>query len=167
MGAGDVLVVSSRYEGFCNVVAEATCSGLPLISFDCSYGPSEMIIPETNGLLVANGDVAGMAAAMTRMARDKDLRDRLGKSAHITAARLSPAPPTRAASMGWQVVSGVCHGIYSSLGTLEQRQAGWSEATPETEGHLGHPDSAPEYASAFEILPCSTSQSTASFGGAT
>lgn len=91
MGAGDVLVVSSRYEGFCNVVAEATCSGLPLISFDCSYGPSEMIIPETNGLLVANGDVAGMAAAMTRMARDKDLRDRLGKSAHITAARLSPA----------------------------------------------------------------------------
>ncbi len=50
-----------------------------------------MIIPETNGLLVANGDVAGMAAAMTRMARDKDLRDRLGKSAHITAARLSPA----------------------------------------------------------------------------
>ena len=50
-----------------------------------------MIVADTNGLLVPNGDVAGMAAAMTRMARDKGLRDRLGKSAHITAARLSPA----------------------------------------------------------------------------
>ena len=90
LGAGDVAVVSSRYEGFCNVVAEATCSGLPIISFDCPYGPSEMLRHEQNGLLVPNGDVEGLAQAMARLARDPDLRARLGDAAWIMADRLDP-----------------------------------------------------------------------------
>lgn len=88
LGAGDVLVVSSRYEGFCNVVAEATCSGFPIISFDCPYGPSEMVRNEKNGLLVPNGDVDAMSAAMERLARDPELRKRLASSPEIMAERL-------------------------------------------------------------------------------
>ncbi|NHF73085.1 glycosyltransferase family 4 protein [Paracoccus xiamenensis] len=88
LGAGDVAVVSSRYEGFCNVVAEATCSGMPIISFDCPYGPSEMVRHEQNGLLVPNGDVAGLAKAMERLARDRELRNELAGAAWIMADRL-------------------------------------------------------------------------------
>lgn len=114
LGAGHVLVVSSRFEGFSNVVAEATCSGLPVVSFDCPYGPSEMIVEGRNGLLVPPEDVAALAGAMTRLAADPALRNRLGQAAHIAAARfeqgrimaqwdavLGAALQPRKAAMAW------------------------------------------------------------------
>lgn len=90
LGAGDVLVVSSRFEGFSNVVAEATCSGLPVVSFDCPFGPGEMIVQDTNGILVPPDDVMALSTAMGRVAADPALRNHLGQSAHVTAARLNP-----------------------------------------------------------------------------
>lgn len=91
LGAGDVLVVSSRYEGFSNVLAEATCSGLPAIGFDCRYSIAELIRDGENGLLVRDGDQAAMTAAMARVAADPVLRARLGQSVQIMADRLDPA----------------------------------------------------------------------------
>ncbi len=89
--AGDALVVSSRFEGFSNVLAEATCSGLPVVAFDCPYGVAEMLRHEKNGLLVPNGDVAALAQAMARLARDPALRDRMAGAGWIMADRLDPA----------------------------------------------------------------------------
>ncbi len=91
MGAGDVLVVSSRYEGFSNVLAEATCSGLPAIGFDCRYSIAEMIRDGQNGLLVPDGELGEMTAAMARLVRDPALRQRLGDAADLMADRLDPA----------------------------------------------------------------------------
>ena len=90
LGAGDAVVVSSRYEGFSNVVAEATCSGLPIISFDCAHGPGDMVIDGVNGILVPVCDVAGLAAAMDRLADDPDLRARLASEPDLVARRLAP-----------------------------------------------------------------------------
>ncbi|WBU56493.1 glycosyltransferase [Paracoccus sediminicola] len=90
LGAGDALVVSSRYEGFCNVLAEATCSGLPAIGFDCPYSIGEMIHDGVNGLLVPDGDVPAMTAAMEKFARDATLRKHLSSSPEIMASRLDP-----------------------------------------------------------------------------
>lgn len=114
LGAGHVLVVSSRFEGFSNVVAEATCSGLPVLSFDCPHGMDEMIVEERNGLLVPPGDVEALGCAMTRLADDPALRNRLGRSAHLAAARfdrgrilaqwdavLDAALQPRSAAMAW------------------------------------------------------------------
>ena len=91
LGAGDVLVVSSRYEGFSNVLAEATCSGLPAIGFDCRYSIADLIRDGQNGLLVPDGDIAAMTDAMRRVATDRGLRARLGQSAHLMASQLNPA----------------------------------------------------------------------------
>ncbi|MFV0292176.1 MAG: glycosyltransferase [Paracoccus sp. (in: a-proteobacteria)] len=90
LSAGDAVVISSRYEGFSNVLAEATCSGLPAIAFDCHYGIRDMLVDGQNGLLVADGDVAALAAAIERFALDQKLRARLGQAPHLMAGQLNP-----------------------------------------------------------------------------
>lgn len=91
LGAGDAMVISSRFEGFSNVLAEATCSGLPVVAFDCPYGVSDMLRDEENGLLVRNGDVPALTTAMARLASEPALQDRLSQAGWIMADRLDPS----------------------------------------------------------------------------
>lgn len=91
LGAGDALVLSSRYEGFSNVLAEAATSGLPAIAFDCPFGVRDIIEDGVNGLVVPNGDLQALQAAMVRLACDEGLRARLSQSPERVAARLDPA----------------------------------------------------------------------------
>lgn len=76
-----IYVLSSRVEGFPNVLIEAMANGLAVTSFDCNNGPADIIDNEVNGLLVANGQIDALALAMQRLMADDDLRDRLGSEA--------------------------------------------------------------------------------------
>ncbi|QFS82442.1 GalNAc-alpha-(1-_4)-GalNAc-alpha-(1-_3)-diNAcBac-PP-undecaprenol alpha-1,4-N-acetyl-D-galactosaminyltransferase [Roseivivax sp. THAF40] len=87
----DMLVVSSRFEGFPNVIAEAVVSGLPVVSFDCDYGPQELIRHGENGFLVPQDDIEGFARSVTDVARDPDLRAAISKAAGPTREWLAPA----------------------------------------------------------------------------
>ncbi|WP_298227796.1 glycosyltransferase [Gryllotalpicola sp.] len=64
LASAAVLVLSSRHEGQPLVVAEALAAGTPVVAYDIPYGPADMVEPGVSGELVADGDVAGLAAAI-------------------------------------------------------------------------------------------------------
>jgi len=74
--AGAFALTSVR-ESFGNVLVEALCLGVPVISTDCPHGPAEILDAGRYGLLVPVGDAAALAAAVRRLAYDGDMRERL------------------------------------------------------------------------------------------
>ena len=58
--------LSSRFEGLPMVLLEAQAFGLPIISFDCEVGPSEIITDQINGWLVPPQDTESMKEALLK-----------------------------------------------------------------------------------------------------
>lgn len=112
-------------EGFPTAIAESMCAGLPIVATRHSGIPEHVTDGET-GLLVAEGDVAGMAEAMARLLAEPGTARRMGEAARAHAlahldrrrsrarvrailglpavageeADAIPAPPRRAAAGG-------------------------------------------------------------------
>lgn len=70
--------MTSRVEGFPNVLLEAMALGLPCISFDCPSGPAELTQQGTVGLLVRLNDRLELEKAIRRFFGDDEFRCALG-----------------------------------------------------------------------------------------
>jgi glycosyltransferase involved in cell wall biosynthesis len=86
--AADAFVISSRYEAFGLVTAEAMSYGLPVVGFADCPGTNELIQHGQTGLLVAAGAdrASSLAAALERLMLDSSLRHQLGEAGRSAMA---------------------------------------------------------------------------------
>jgi len=87
----DLFVLSSRYEGFPNVLLEAMAAGCACLAFDCKTGPRDVINHEINGLLVKDGNVSAMTSAINRAVGDIELRKKMSEQASKVVEDFSEA----------------------------------------------------------------------------
>ena len=80
----DVFALTSRYEGFGNVLIESMACGVPVVATS-SPGTRDILTDGVDGLLVERHEPAAVAAALQKILADRPLRDRLATAARRKA----------------------------------------------------------------------------------
>lgn len=75
-----ILVSTSLFEPFGLVISEAMSCGLPVVAYDCPYGPASIISDGEDGFLIPNGDVAAFVDKVALLMRNFELRSEMGKT---------------------------------------------------------------------------------------
>lgn len=88
-------VLSSRYEGWGNVVLEAMSQSCPVIAFDCDYGPREIITHRLDGLLIPPGHLALLASSISELICNPALSKYLSANATVRVCKYYPSSLSR------------------------------------------------------------------------
>lgn len=72
-----IFVIPSRSEGFPNGLCEAMAAGLPCISYDFIAGPRDIITDGQNGIIIENGKIDALAAAIDHLIENPSEREKL------------------------------------------------------------------------------------------
>ena len=80
-----IFALSSRFEGFGLVLLEAMQSGLPCVTFDCPFGPSDVVADNENGYVVQDGDIPALAERISTLIENTDLRSSFSKASVVRA----------------------------------------------------------------------------------
>lgn len=100
----DFYVMSSRYESFGLVLIEAMSCSLPVISFDCKYGPQSIIQDGVTGVMVPRNNMKEMAIAICSMIENDKERQRMAAHSRQESKKYHP-----------QNIMPVWHEFYESL----------------------------------------------------
>ena len=84
-----ICILSSRYEGFPLVIMEAMACGVPCISFDCPFGPRNIIKDGEDGILVEYLNSQALAKNICDVIENDSLRKKLGINARKNIQRFS------------------------------------------------------------------------------
>ena len=89
--AGAPFLLPSRWEGFGHVIIEAIACGLPVIAFDCPYGPADILSGRQGGVLVEPQDISGLAQAIDHLLAAPEERQSLVAAGQASIERFSLA----------------------------------------------------------------------------
>lgn len=84
---GSMLLLTSRYEPFGLVLPEAMSCGLPVVAFDCPYGPADIISDGVDGFLIRNRSVEEFANKVCLLMESEDLRRKMGNAGVLSSQR--------------------------------------------------------------------------------
>ena len=84
-----IFVLTSVYEPFGLVMPEAMSCGIPVVAFDCPYGPSEIITDGIDGFLINCYDVEAFADKLCMLMENNALRKKMGQHATQSALRFN------------------------------------------------------------------------------
>lgn len=82
-----IFILTSRFEGLPMVLIEAMACGLPIVSFDCPWGPAEIIKNGEDGFLVAYLNTDEEADRICQLIENPALRKEMGANARINVMR--------------------------------------------------------------------------------
>ncbi|MDH2207312.1 MULTISPECIES: glycosyltransferase [unclassified Empedobacter] len=80
-----IYLMASTFEGFSLVMLEALELGLPIVAYDCKYGPSELVENKKTGFLVALNDKTTYLNNILKLIENEDLRIEMGINAKLKA----------------------------------------------------------------------------------
>ena len=84
-----IFVMTSLYEPFGLVIPEAMSCGLPVVAFDCPYGPQNIVTNGVDGYLVENRKIDLFTQKLCELMESSELRKRIGRSAVLSSMRFS------------------------------------------------------------------------------
>lgn len=84
-----LFVCTSRFEGFGMGIIEAMACGLPVVAFDCLWGPRSIITNGEDGLLVENGNVERMADTLMGLMHNPVKISSMGRNARKNVLRFN------------------------------------------------------------------------------
>ena len=84
-----LLLSTSLFEPFGLVLPEAMSCGLPVVSFDCPYGPADIISDGIDGILVKDGDVETYAVQVCQLIECKELRVKMGNAGIVSSQKFN------------------------------------------------------------------------------
>lgn len=84
-----LFVCTSRFEGFGMGIIEAMACGLPVVAFDCLWGPRSIISDGEDGLLVENGNIEKMAETMLSLMNNPEKISEMGINARKNVQRFN------------------------------------------------------------------------------
>ena len=80
LSLADISVLPSLSEGFSNTILESMAVGLPVVATSVG-GTPEIVKNEKTGLLVPPGDSEALSEALTKLLKNRDLRQKMGRNA--------------------------------------------------------------------------------------
>jgi glycosyltransferase involved in cell wall biosynthesis len=81
MRSASIYCMTSKTDCFPMVLLEAKFAGLPIISYDCPYGPKNIIKANNDGIIIQKNDIVAFSVSLNQLITDSKKREVMSHNA--------------------------------------------------------------------------------------